>query len=101
MPAGTAPTPATQCTDMGSTSCGTDGKCNGAGACRNYAAAPLWRRELHRIDAVVAAVVRRRGRLPGRDDQLVRPVSVRDHGVQDDVHQRRRPTARPGNTCVT
>jgi Cellulose binding domain len=35
--AGTAPTPATQCTDMGSTTCGTDGKCNGAGACRSYA----------------------------------------------------------------
>jgi len=38
IPAGTAPLVATQCTDMGSTSCGTDGKCNGAGACRNYAA---------------------------------------------------------------
>ena len=39
LPAGTAPTPATQCTDMGSTNpCGTDGRCNGAGACRNYAA---------------------------------------------------------------
>jgi len=35
--AGTGPLVATQCTDMGSTSCGTDGKCNGAGACRNYA----------------------------------------------------------------
>src|SRR4029079_8453917 len=36
--AGMAPTPATQCTDMGSTSCGTDGKCHGGGACRLYAA---------------------------------------------------------------
>jgi hypothetical protein len=35
---GTAPTPATQCTDMGAASCGTDGKCNGGGACRRYAA---------------------------------------------------------------
>jgi len=39
IPAGMAPTPATQCTDMAATNpCGTDGRCNGAGACRNYAA---------------------------------------------------------------
>ena len=37
IPAGTAPTPASQCMDYGGTSCSTDGKCNGAGACRYYA----------------------------------------------------------------
>jgi hypothetical protein len=33
---GQAPTPATQCATTVATTCGTDGTCNGAGACRNY-----------------------------------------------------------------
>ena len=36
VPSGQVPTPATQCTDAGATSCGNDGTCNGNGACRNY-----------------------------------------------------------------
>ena len=35
---GQPPVVASQCPMMASTSCGTDGMCNGAGACRNYAA---------------------------------------------------------------
>jgi len=33
---GQAPTPATQCTMTAASTCGTDGTCNGAGACRSY-----------------------------------------------------------------
>ena len=96
-----APTPATQCTDMGATNpCGTDGRCNGAGACRIYAGQHLlWRRELHRLDAVGAPDLRRRRRLPGRDDQPVHALHLRHGGVPDDLHDDD-PSARRGNTCV-
>jgi hypothetical protein len=34
--AGQPPTPTTQCTDQGTASCGTNGFCNGSGACQKY-----------------------------------------------------------------
>jgi hypothetical protein len=37
VPAGQAPTPATQCTDSGASTCGSNGKCDGNGACQKYA----------------------------------------------------------------
>ena len=37
VPAGQAPTPSTQCTDAGTATCGTNGKCDGSGACQKYA----------------------------------------------------------------
>ncbi|HXI54939.1 MAG TPA: PA14 domain-containing protein, partial [Polyangia bacterium] len=37
VPAGQAPAVAGQCSDQGATSCGTDGTCDGSGACRYYA----------------------------------------------------------------
>jgi hypothetical protein len=36
VPANTAPMPATQCTDAGGTSCGTNGHCDGTGKCQLY-----------------------------------------------------------------
>jgi hypothetical protein len=36
VPAGAAPTPATQCTMAAASTCGLDGTCNGTGACRSY-----------------------------------------------------------------
>jgi len=38
IPAGQAPVPTTQCATQGAGTCGTDGFCNGAGACRLYVA---------------------------------------------------------------
>ncbi|HXJ23079.1 MAG TPA: cellulose binding domain-containing protein [Polyangia bacterium] len=37
VPAGQAPTPSTQCTDSGASTCGTNGKCDGTGGCQKYA----------------------------------------------------------------
>lgn len=37
VPAGQAPTPATQCTDAGASTCGTNGLCDGTGGCQKYA----------------------------------------------------------------
>jgi hypothetical protein len=37
VPAGQPPTPATQCTDAGAATCGTNGKCDGTGGCQKYA----------------------------------------------------------------
>ena len=69
---GQPPVVATQCPMMASTSCGTDGMCNGAGACRNYAAGTACGgAELHGVDAVVGADLRRGGRVPAADHELV------------------------------
>jgi hypothetical protein len=35
-PAAQPPSPPTQCADQGAASCGTNGKCNGSGACQKY-----------------------------------------------------------------
>ncbi len=37
VPAGQAPTPTSQCTDTGASTCGTNGKCDGNGGCQKYA----------------------------------------------------------------
>ena len=64
---GTAPTPATQCATTAATTCGTDGMCNGAGACRFWATTTQCAAgTLRRLDADAAAHLRRRRRLPRR-----------------------------------
>ena len=72
--AGTAPSPATQCAAAAASTCGTDGTCNGAGACRQFAAGThLRRRDLHGLDAA-----RRRGPATARAPAGPRTTSMCD-----------------------
>ena len=83
--------------------CGTDGMCNGAGACRFWATSHAVRGgDLRRVDADAAADLRRRGRLPSGHERRC--------AIRTCATPRRRPARRPAppradcvapNICVS
>ena len=84
--------PLNQCADQGVAMCGTDGSCNGSGACRRYAAGTSVRAG-DLPDDVERHPERdlQRGRhLRHAGDDLVRAVRLRRGRVQDHLHDDRR-----------
>ena len=87
------------CHDQGNTSCGTDGFCDGNGACRQYAggtscAPPSC--PSGELDADLGPHLRRQGHLPGGlDDQLRALRLQRQHGLQGGLLGRTPTACRP------
>ena len=84
--------PLSQCADEGAMTCGSDGTCDGAGACRAYSGATTCAAaHVRRIDGDAGAHLQRRRRLPDGSAGVVRAVSVRRRRrLPDELRERRR-----------
>ena len=86
--------PLNQCTDAGVATCGTDGSCDGGGACRLYAAGTTVRGgDVHGLDGHARAHVQRHRHLPGGH-------VVQLHAVQSAARGACRTTCTVDGDCV-
>ena len=91
-----------QCADEGASTCGRDGTCDGAGACRRYASGTVCGGgELQRRDVDAGAHLQRRRQLLDGGARVVRRVHVRGGGRRVPHRLRRQTaTARPATSCM-
>ena len=83
--------PLNQCTDQGVATCGTDGSCNGSGACRKYASGTTCvAADLHGNDAHAGRDVQHEQRVRHAGERVVRAVRLRHRRLQDHLHDEHR-----------
>ena len=88
--------PLNQCTDAGAASCGNDGTCNGAGACRLYVTGTTCvASTCSGVDVHARAHLQRQRHLPDGVDVQLQPLRVRHRRLPHVVHEQRRLQRRP------